>query len=55
MRGSQEQVREEVREAILGCKEGGGFILGASHSLMKGTKAENYLAALEELNRVGWY
>jgi len=55
VRGSQDQVRREVREAILGCKRGGGFILGASHSLMKGTKAENYLAALDELNRVGWY
>ena len=55
VRGSPEQVRSEVRKAILGCKKGGGFILGASHSLMCGTKAENYIAALEELNEVGWY
>ncbi|HID06034.1 MAG TPA: hypothetical protein EYP10_02685 [Armatimonadetes bacterium] len=55
VRGTPEQVRREVRDAILGCKSGGGFILGASHSLMTGTKAENYLAALDELNKLGWY
>ncbi|RKY03330.1 hypothetical protein DRP77_06350 [Candidatus Poribacteria bacterium] len=55
IRGTPEQVKKEVREIILGCKKGGGFILGASHSLMKGTRAENYLAALEALREVGWY
>jgi len=55
VRGTPEQVKAEVREVILGCKEGGGFILGASHSLMAGTKAENYRAALKALEEVGWY
>lgn len=55
IRKRPEEVRKEVGEVILGCKPGGGFILGSSHSLMPGTKLENYLAVLDELNRVGWY
>lgn len=55
VRGRPEQVEREVREVILGCKGGGGFILGSSHSLMVGTRAENYLAALKVLDEVGWY
>jgi len=55
VRGTPEQVRQEVQKVILSCKRGGGFLLGASHSLMAGTRAENYLAALEVLNEVGWY
>ena len=55
VRGTPDQVKEEVRKVVLGCKKGGGFILGASHSLMAGTKAENYRAALEALDEVGWY
>ena len=46
---------EEVRSAVRGCASGGGLILGASHSVCVGTKAENYLAALDELQKVGVY
>jgi len=33
-------------------KEGGGFILGASHSIAVGTRYENFMAMLEEFDRL---
>ena len=53
--GTADEIRRQVREAIFGCAAGGGFILGSSHSLCVTAKAENYLAALDELQRVGSY
>ena len=53
--GTPEQIREEVRYAVKGCAPGGGYIMGASHSVCVGTKPENYLAALDELGKVGDY
>ena len=31
---------------------GGGFILGPSHSIAKGTKYENFMAMLDEYDRL---
>jgi len=53
--GTEEQVRQQVRETVAGCAPGGGLILGSSHSVCVNTKVGNYLAALDELERVGWY
>ena len=51
--GTPEEIRRQVRETVAGCAEGGGLILGSSHSVCVNTRAENYLAAMEELGRVG--
>ncbi len=40
---------EVVRQVLRECAPGGGFICGASHSVMPGAKHENYLAMLEIL------
>lgn len=50
-----EELRRQVRETIRGCGPGGGLVLGASHSLTVSAKPENYLAVLDELNKVGVY
>jgi hypothetical protein len=53
--GTAEECREQVRRAVRGCAPGGGYVMGASHSICVSTKAENYLAALDELQKVGEY
>jgi len=53
--GTEREIRQQVRDAVLGCAPGGGFILGASHSVCVNTKPDNYLAALDELRKVGRY
>ena len=50
--GTPEEIREQVRYAVRGCAAGGGFILGSSHSVCVNTKAENYLAAIDELRKI---
>jgi hypothetical protein len=47
VRGTPEQVRDEVRQAISCAASGGGFILGASHSVVNATRPENYQAMLD--------
>lgn len=47
VRGTPEQVRQEVKHAIECCAPGGGFILGASHSVVNAAKPENYQAMLD--------
>ncbi|NPV46359.1 MAG: hypothetical protein HPY69_05355 [Armatimonadetes bacterium] len=53
--GTPEEIRQQVRETIYGCAPGGGLILGTSHSVTVSAKAENYLAAIDELRKVGTY
>lgn len=53
--GTPEDIRQQVRDAVRGCGPGGGLVLGASHSVTVKTKPENYLAALDELGKVGAY
>ncbi|MFQ5809714.1 MAG: uroporphyrinogen decarboxylase family protein, partial [Armatimonadota bacterium] len=36
--GSEDEVRQEVRHAVRSCAPGGGFIMGASHSVMVSAK-----------------
>lgn len=47
VRGTPQQVGEEVRRAIQGVAPGGGFLLGTSHSVVNATRSENYQAMLD--------
>ncbi len=53
--GTPDDVAADVRYAMEHAKPGGGFILGASHSIAVGTKYENYMRMLEEMNRLRDY
>ncbi|HEY3398959.1 MAG TPA: uroporphyrinogen decarboxylase family protein [Armatimonadota bacterium] len=53
--GSPEQVRQDALYALRYGAPGGGFIYGASHSLMIGTKLENLLVMKEMRDRYGVY
>jgi uroporphyrinogen-III decarboxylase len=48
IRGTPEQVRQAVRDAMERYAPGGGFILGPSHSIAMNTKYENFMAMLDE-------
>jgi len=50
--GTPEEVRQDVRAAMEIAKEGGGFILGSSHSIAVGTRYENFMAMLDEFDRL---
>jgi len=50
--GSPEDVRHQVRQALQDGAENGGFILGPSHSIAKGTKYDNFMAMLDEFDRL---
>ena len=50
-----DDVRADVMYAIRHAAEGGGFILGSSHSVAVGTKYENYLAMFDALREFGSY
>lgn len=53
--GTPDQVREDVREAMRIAKPGGGFILGASHSIAVGTCYDNFMAMLDEFDKLREY
>ena len=40
IRGTTEEIRQDVRRAMACAKPGGGFILGASHSIAVGTERD---------------
>ncbi|MBI5093719.1 MAG: hypothetical protein HZB26_14905 [Candidatus Hydrogenedentes bacterium] len=46
--GAPEDCRKNVRHAMETGAPGGGFILGPSHSIAKGTRYENFMAVLDE-------
>jgi len=50
--GGPDDVRRNVREAMERGAPGGGFILGPSHSIAKGTKYENFMAMLDEYDKL---
>ncbi len=52
IQGTPEDVRREVRRALEVGAPGGGFILGPSHSIAKGTPYENFMALLDEFDRL---
>ena len=50
--GTAAEVREAVRTAMERGAPGGGFILGPSHSVAFGTKYDNFLAFIDEFDRL---
>ncbi|MHB0856149.1 MAG: uroporphyrinogen decarboxylase family protein [Anaerolineae bacterium] len=46
--GTAQEVRQDVRRAMEIGKRGGGFVLGASHSIAVGTRYDNLMAMLDE-------
>jgi len=50
--GTPDDVRKNVRESLEVGARDGGFILGPSHSIAKGTKYENFMAMLDEYDRL---
>ena len=52
MTGTPEDVRNDVRHAMQCAKQGGRFILGASHSIAVGSKYDNYMAMLDEYHKL---
>jgi hypothetical protein len=50
--GTPAEVRQAVRTAMERGAPGGGFIMGPSHSVAFGTKYDNFLAFLDEFDRL---
>jgi uroporphyrinogen decarboxylase len=50
--GTPEDCRAMVRRTLERCAPGGGFILGPSHSIAKGTPYDNFMAVLDEYVRL---
>jgi len=50
--GSVEDVRRNVRDVMTKAAPRGGFILGPSHSIAYGTKYDNFMAMLDEFDRL---
>ncbi len=50
--GTPDSVRAAVRRAMEAAAPGGGFILGPSHSIAYGTKYDNFMAMLDEFDRL---
>lgn len=50
-----EKVKESGKYFLEQCKLGGGYVYGTSHSIMPGTKYENYLATLDAHKECGSY
>jgi len=50
--GTPEDVRRDVRQAIQYGAPDGGFILGPSHSIAYGTKYDNFMAMLDEYDKL---
>ena len=50
--GTADEVRAAVRAAMDRGAPGGGFILGPSHSVAFNTKYDNFMAMLDEYNRL---
>ena len=53
--GTMDDVRRDVRIAMETAKRGGGFLLGSSHSIAYGTKYDNFMAMLDEFERLRAY
>ena len=53
--GTPNDIRQDVRRAMECAKEGGRFILGTSHSVAVGSQYDNYLAMLDEYEKLCEY
>ena len=50
--GDPDDVRNDVRKAMREGAHGSGFILGPSHSIAKNTRYDNFMAMLDEYNKL---
>ena len=50
--GTPDDVRRNIRETMVKAAPRGGFILGPSHSIAKGVKYDNFMALLDEFDRL---
>lgn len=55
VRGTPEEVRQEVLDAFRYAGTGGGLSISSGNTLMVGVKYENYLAILDAVNQFGYY
>ncbi|HEX77204.1 MAG TPA: hypothetical protein G4O03_02170 [Dehalococcoidia bacterium] len=53
--GTQERVRQEVKECIRKAGKGGGLIVASSNSIHSAVKPENYVAMVEAIREYGQY
>ncbi|MBI3174067.1 MAG: hypothetical protein HYZ25_10125 [Chloroflexi bacterium] len=53
--GTPQQVRDEVKRVISALGEGGGYMLGAVHTVMNDVPAENVLAMVDAVEEFGYY
>ncbi|MBI5294297.1 MAG: hypothetical protein HY869_02395 [Chloroflexi bacterium] len=53
--GTPQQVRGEVKRVISVLGEGGGYMLGAVHTVMNDVPAENVLAMVDAVEEFGYY
>jgi len=53
--GTPEDVRQEVKRVIDIMAPGGGFMLGAVHTVMNDVPPENVLAMVDAVEEFGWY
>ncbi|MFZ5879634.1 MAG: uroporphyrinogen decarboxylase family protein [Chloroflexota bacterium] len=53
--GTPQQVRDEVKRVISVLGEGGGYMLGAVHTVMNDVPAENVLAMVDAVEEFGYY
>jgi hypothetical protein len=50
--GTPAEIREDVRAAVAAGAPGGGYIFGSSHSIAVGTRYDNFMAMVDEFERV---
>ena len=55
VRGKPEDVFEQTKQLLMSCKDGGGFVLGASNAVQQEVPAENYLAMIRAWEEFGRY
>lgn len=53
--GTEEEVRQAVKECIRKAGAGGGFICASSNSIHSGVKSENYVAMVKAIKEYGRY
>ncbi|MFH1738839.1 MAG: uroporphyrinogen decarboxylase family protein [bacterium] len=52
IQGTPDEVRQNVRRAMQQGAQGGGFILGPSHSVAHNVQYDNFMTMLDEYNRL---
>ena len=50
--GTPAEIRTDVRAAVAAGGPGGGYIFGSSHSIAVGTRYDNFMAMVDEFEKV---